>query len=57
MLYSKLSEIRGVGKVRKQALLKELGSIENIKQATTEELQRIPGITQKLAQVIHSSLV
>ena len=56
MLDSKLDEIAGIGKVRKQALLKQLGSIDRIQQATAEELQRVPGITVDIAQLIQSSL-
>jgi excinuclease ABC subunit C len=56
MLNSRLDEIAGIGKVRKQALLKQLGSIGRIQQATAEELQRVPGITADIARVIQSSL-
>ena len=56
MLDSKLDEIAGIGKVRKQALLKQLGSIDKIQQATAEELQSVPGITPKIAGMIQSSL-
>ncbi|HIO69553.1 MAG TPA: excinuclease ABC subunit C, partial [Nitrospirales bacterium] len=56
MLGSRLDEIVGIGKARKQALLKQIGSIDRIRQATAEELQRVPGITIKMARVIQSAL-
>ncbi len=56
MLDSRLDEIAGIGKIRKQALLKQLGSIDRIRYATVEELQRVPGITPQIARVIQLSL-
>ena len=56
MLDSKLDDIAGIGHVRKQALLKELGSFDRIERATTEELQCVPGITPKVAKVIQLAL-
>ncbi len=56
LLNSRLDEIAGIGKARKQALLTHLGSLDRIREASSEELQRVPGITPKMADVIHSSL-
>ncbi len=56
MLLSKLDAVAGIGKVRKQALLKQLGSIDNIRQATMKDLQGIPGITPQIARLIQSEL-
>ena len=42
--------IKGIGKVKKQALLKHFGSVEKIKQASIEELMQVKGITKELAQ-------
>ena len=53
---SKLDDIEGIGKVKKQELLKEFGSIEGIKQANIEELVKVKGITKELAKKIKSSL-
>ena len=53
---SKLDEIKGIGKAKKQALLKHFGSVEKIKQANIEELTKIKGITEELAQKIIISL-
>lgn len=46
---SQLDEINGIGKVKKQALLKEFGSLEQIKQASVEDLVKIKGITEEFA--------
>jgi len=51
-LSSPLEGIHGIGKKRRLMLLKEFGSIENIKNATLEDLQKLPGITQPIAEKI-----
>ncbi len=53
MFSSILDEIEGVGNKRKQALLKHFGDIENIKNASLEELQTVDGITEKVANNIY----
>jgi len=55
-LASPLEAISGIGKQRRLSLLKKFGSLEKIRQATTEELQQVPGITEDLAQKIRASL-
>ncbi len=47
---SELDEVKGIGKAKKQALLKEFGSVEKIKKATIEELMKVNGITQTIAE-------
>ena len=47
---SELDEVKGIGKAKKQALLKEFGSVEKIKKATIEELIKVNGITQTIAE-------
>ena len=47
---SELDEVKGIGKAKKQALLKEFGSVEKIKKATIEELIKINGITKTIAE-------
>ena len=47
---SALDEIKGIGNVKKQALLKQFGSVEKIKQASLEELMQVKGITKELAE-------
>ncbi len=49
---SKLDDIRGIGRKRKKALLKALGSLENVKDAMIETLSRIEGIGRKRAELI-----
>lgn len=49
---SELDEISGIGKVKKQALLKKFGSVEKIKQASVEELLEVKGISEELAKKI-----
>ena len=55
MTKSALDDIKGIGKVKKQALLKQFGSVEKIKQATIEELMQVKGITRELAQKLKNS--
>ena len=49
---SELDDIQGIGKVKKQALLKKFGSVEKIKRASIEELMEVKGITKNLAEKI-----
>jgi excinuclease ABC subunit C len=53
---SRLDQINGIGSVRKKALLKKFGSINNISKASVDELTQLPGITGELAQKILNSL-
>ncbi|WP_428257890.1 excinuclease ABC subunit UvrC [Enterovibrio norvegicus] len=53
---SVLQEIEGVGPKRRQALLKYLGGIQELKRASVEEIAKVPGISRVLAEKIHSSL-
>ena len=49
---SELDDIQGIGKVKKQELLKRFGSVEKIKQASIEELVEVKGIKKELAEKI-----
>ena len=51
---SSLDDIPGVGKKRKIALLKEFGSIDNIKKASVEDLAKIGGMNQKTAENVYN---
>ena len=51
---SSLDDIVGIGKKRKIALLKEFGSIENIKKASIEDLAKIDGMNQKTAENVYN---
>ena len=53
---SSLDDINGIGAKKKQALLKEFGSIEKIKQASIEELTKIKGINVALAKKLKEEL-
>jgi excinuclease ABC subunit C len=56
MTRSLLDELRGVGPVRKRALLSHFGSPEQVIRASREELEAVPGIPGKLAREIHRQL-
>ncbi|MGH2951705.1 MAG: helix-hairpin-helix domain-containing protein, partial [Solirubrobacterales bacterium] len=56
MTSSLLDELRGVGPVRKRALLEHFGSPDRLVAASREELEAVPGIPGKLARDIHRQL-
>jgi excinuclease ABC subunit C len=51
-LQSSLEKIPGVGPVRRQALLEHFRTVQNIREATLEELSEVPKISQNLARTI-----
>ena len=51
---SSLDDIAGVGKKRKVALLKEFGTLENIKNASIDDLAKIKGMNQKTAENVYN---
>ncbi len=53
---SELDKIQGIGNKRKQELLKKFGSIEGIKKASLEEIEKIKGINENLARNIKEFL-
>lgn len=53
---STLESIAGVGPKRRQALLQHLGGIQEVKNASVEELAKVPGISQELAEKIYVEL-
>jgi len=53
---STLDNIPGIGPRRKKALLKKFGSLEAIKEASSEELSQTEGITSALAQKVKEYL-
>jgi excinuclease ABC subunit C len=55
-LHSRLGEISGVGPKRQQALLKHFGSLTGVRQASSEEINKVPGISKELARTIHEHL-
>jgi excinuclease ABC subunit C len=56
MTGSVLDELKGVGPVRKRALLQHFGSPERLMAATREELEAVPGVPGKVAREIHDQL-
>jgi excinuclease ABC subunit C len=56
MTGSVLDGLRGVGPVRKRALLQHFGTPERFLAATREELEAVPGVPGKLAREIHEQL-
>ena len=55
-LASHLETVPGIGPARRKALLTQFGSIQGIQEASLEELERVPGITEEIAQSIKSQL-
>ena len=55
-LVSPLESVPGIGKKKRLLLLKNFGSQDAIRRSTLIELQTVPGITEKLAQKIMSTL-
>jgi len=54
--HSELDDIAGVGPKRRRELLTHFGGIAAIKGASREELAKVPGISQKLADDIYATL-
>jgi excinuclease ABC subunit C len=50
---SPLEDIAGLGPKRRQTLLKHFGGLQGITRAGVEDLAKIPGISNKLAQAIY----
>ena len=55
-LRSRLGEVAGVGPVREQELLRRFGSLEAVRGASLQELQRTPGIGPATATLIREAL-
>ncbi|HKQ17223.1 MAG TPA: helix-hairpin-helix domain-containing protein, partial [Solirubrobacterales bacterium] len=56
MTGSVFDELRGVGPVRKRALLAHFGTPERFLAASREEIESVPGVPGKLAREIHEQL-
>ena len=50
---SRLDDIEGIGASRKKKLLQYFGSVEKIKTAKVADLERVEGISKKIAIQIH----
>ena len=55
-LVSSLDGLRGIGPKRKASLLRHFGSMDKIRQATVEDLSKVPGISTAVARTIRSTL-
>ncbi|TKB44751.1 excinuclease ABC subunit UvrC [Thalassotalea mangrovi] len=53
---SSLEDIPGIGPKRRQAMLKYLGGLQEVKKASVEELAKVPGVSTELAKNIFASL-
>jgi len=56
MTASTLDEIPGVGATRSKALLRHFGSLARLKEASEEQIGRVPGVGEGTARAIHASL-
>ena len=55
-LHSQIDNIPGIGPKRRRLLLKHFGSLTGLRHAALEEILHVPGIPEKLAKEIQSSL-
>ena len=53
---SELDSVDGIGPKRKKELLNHFGSVAGVKGASRDEIQKVPGISGKLAADIYSAL-
>jgi len=53
---SVLEHIPGIGQARRNQLLKHFGGLQGLKQAGVDDIQKVPGISEKLAQNVFSHL-
>jgi excinuclease ABC subunit C len=53
---SALDEIDGIGPRKKSALLKQFGSVRGIASASVEDIKRVAGISDELAERIYGAL-
>ncbi len=56
MTESIMDELPGIGPARKRALLKHFGSPDAVLGASREELERVPGLPQKVARGLYAHL-
>jgi excinuclease ABC subunit C len=53
MTSSPLDSVPGLGEIRRKRLLKHFGSLKRIRSATLEELYRVPGIPNAVAETVY----
>ncbi len=56
LLSSALDRVPGIGPKRRQQLLQHLGSMEEIQKTELPAIEKVPGISKKLARLIYDSL-
>jgi excinuclease ABC subunit C len=56
MTKSVLDDIPGLGEVRRKRLVKDLGGVNAVKQATLEELQALPWLPDAVAEAVHRKI-
>lgn len=54
--HSSLEDLEGIGPKRRQALLKHLGGMKEVLNASVEEIKKVPGISSALALEIYDKL-
>ncbi len=52
-VHSILDDIKGIGEKRRKALIKYFKSIENLKEATVEEIVKVPSMNEKVAKAVY----
>jgi excinuclease ABC subunit C len=55
-IVSRLEQIEGIGSQKRRALLNHFGGINEITSASREEIAKVKGIGEKLAEVIYTAL-
>ncbi|MEI8595392.1 excinuclease ABC subunit UvrC [Photobacterium sp. Hal280] len=53
---STLEDVEGIGPKRRQALLKYMGGLQELKRASREEIEKVAGISRSLAEKIYDAL-
>ena len=53
-VHSVLDEIKGIGPARRKALMKHFANIDEIRNATVEELKTLPSMNEKAAKEVYS---
>lgn len=56
LILSVLDDVEGIGDARKKALLKQFGSLDEIRRSSIEELTAVPGMTRRLAEAVLQTL-
>jgi excinuclease ABC subunit C len=55
-LRSELDELKGVGKARRKVLLDHFGTLAKMKEASLDDLEKVPGIPKSVANSIYETL-